>query len=76
MKCSNNLKQQIIGMHNFASVYGHYPPAIRNAATSRHIYPGWGGDAILPYVEQDNLYRQLDPDRSRSAPLSTSARSQ
>ena len=65
LKCSNNLKQQIIGMHNFASVYWHYPPAIRNAATSPgHIYPGWGwGTLILPHVEQDNLYRQLDPDQ-------------
>ena len=43
MKCSNNLKQQIIGMHNYASVNGHYPPAIQNAATStgRHL-PGLG----------------------------------
>ena len=44
MKCSNNLKQQIIGMHNYASVYGHYPPAIQNArarAPGRRL-PGLG----------------------------------
>jgi prepilin-type N-terminal cleavage/methylation domain-containing protein/prepilin-type processing-associated H-X9-DG protein len=71
MKCSNNLKQQILGMHNYASAVGHYPPAILNSATTAtHYYPGWGwGTLILPYVEQDNLYRQLNPD---VAPLGTS----
>jgi prepilin-type N-terminal cleavage/methylation domain-containing protein/prepilin-type processing-associated H-X9-DG protein len=65
MKCSNNLKQQIIGMHNYASVYGYYPPAIKNdARNTGDIFPGWGwGTLILPYVEQDNLYKQLNPDQ-------------
>jgi prepilin-type N-terminal cleavage/methylation domain-containing protein/prepilin-type processing-associated H-X9-DG protein len=64
MKCSNNLKQLIIGMHNYAGVYGYYPPAIKNdAKNTGDIFPGWGwGTLILPYVEQDNLYRQLNPD--------------
>lgn len=62
-QCSNNLKQQIVGMHNFASSYGHYPPAIQNSATSPfHYYPGWGwGTLVLPFVEQDNLQRVLNP---------------
>ena len=70
MKCSNNLKQQIIGMHNYASAIGHYPPAIQNAAKrTGDIFPGWGwGTLILPYVEQDNLYRQLNPDQVSFGP--------
>jgi prepilin-type N-terminal cleavage/methylation domain-containing protein/prepilin-type processing-associated H-X9-DG protein len=65
IKCSNNLHQMIVGMHNYASVTGHYPPAIRNAAKNWNDYfPGWGwGAIILPYVEQQPLYDQLDPDR-------------
>ena len=64
MKCANNLKQLIIGMHDYASVAGHYPPAIKNAAkTTGDIYPGWGwGTLVLPYVEQGALYQQLNPD--------------
>ena len=64
MKCSNNLKQQILGMHNYASAIGHYPPAILNNAKNQFDYfPGWGwGAIILPYVEQENLYRLLNVD--------------
>ncbi|MBN9521649.1 DUF1559 domain-containing protein [bacterium] len=64
-KCSNNVKQQILGMHDYASVVGHYPPAIQNAAkTAGDVFPGWGwGTLILPYVEQAPLYTLLNPDR-------------
>src|SRR3954454_867013 len=60
MKCSNNVKQLILGMHNYAGVEGNYPPAIRNSARNYpgpyyYVFPGWGlGTLILPYVEQDN----------------------
>ncbi|AWM42500.1 DUF1559 domain-containing protein [Gemmata obscuriglobus] len=64
MKCSNNVKQLILGMHNYASAIGNYPPAIKNdAKAAGDVFPGWGwGTLVLPYVEQDNLYRQLNPD--------------
>jgi prepilin-type N-terminal cleavage/methylation domain-containing protein len=64
-KCSNNVKQQILGMHAYASAIGHYPPAIQNAAKATgDIFPGWGwGTLILPYVEQEPLYRLLNPDQ-------------
>jgi prepilin-type N-terminal cleavage/methylation domain-containing protein/prepilin-type processing-associated H-X9-DG protein len=64
-KCGNNLKQLALAVHSYHDVYslmpidrfGGYPPG------------GWGGSnqnsqswswlaLILPYVEQDNLYRQ------------------
>ncbi|MDY3559527.1 DUF1559 domain-containing protein [Gemmata sp. JC673] len=64
MRCSNNVKQLILGMHNYASAVGNYPPAIKNDAKAvGDVFPGWGwGTLVLPYVEQDNLYRQLNPD--------------
>ncbi|HEY1190517.1 MAG TPA: DUF1559 domain-containing protein [Gemmata sp.] len=64
MKCSNNLKQQIIGMHSYAAAVGNYPPAIKNdAKATGDVFPGWGwATLLLPYVEQDNLFRQLNPD--------------
>ncbi len=63
--CANNQKQIGLAMHNYADVLGAFPPAFRNTArtNSGDYFPGWGwGTFILPYVEQDPLYRLLDPD--------------
>jgi prepilin-type N-terminal cleavage/methylation domain-containing protein/prepilin-type processing-associated H-X9-DG protein len=58
MKCSNNLKQMGLGMHNHASALGVFPAAYRSPTAS--FAPGWAWGAILlPYVEQDNLHRSL-----------------
>src|SRR5688572_18236530 len=51
MKCSNNLKQIGLGLHNFHDVRGALPRAGElSSQLSWHVY-------ILPYVEQDNLFR-------------------
>src|SRR5436305_4586237 len=59
MKCSNNLKQIGLGLHNHHDAYGEFPAALEtvllpNGTTKVHSwYP-----RILPFVEQDNLYRK------------------
>jgi prepilin-type N-terminal cleavage/methylation domain-containing protein/prepilin-type processing-associated H-X9-DG protein len=59
MKCSNNLKQQVLGMHNYHSVFGYLPPAYATP-TPRSLQPGWGwGTIILPFVEQEPLYKSM-----------------
>jgi prepilin-type N-terminal cleavage/methylation domain-containing protein/prepilin-type processing-associated H-X9-DG protein len=69
MKCSNNLKQMCLGMHNHASALGHFPPAYRSPTPS--FAPGWGWGAILlPYVEQDNLHRSLGVSTTTFGPPS------
>src|SRR5436853_1502938 len=58
-KCANNLKQMGLALHNYAGVVGHFPSGYAAAGTD----PGWGwGSAILPYAEQDNLYRAAGVD--------------
>jgi prepilin-type N-terminal cleavage/methylation domain-containing protein/prepilin-type processing-associated H-X9-DG protein len=53
VQCQNNLRQMVIGLHNFADVRGHFPSAYESTGTS----PGWGfGAFILPYVEQRNVF--------------------
>ena len=63
-KCENNLKQMVIGIHNYSNVYGPFPPAYRNKPPTPTSYlPGWGwGTLILPFVEQDAMYSQLKVD--------------
>jgi prepilin-type N-terminal cleavage/methylation domain-containing protein/prepilin-type processing-associated H-X9-DG protein len=59
MKCSNNLKQLGLALHNHHDAMGEFPPALdtvllANGTTKVHSwYPH-----ILPFVEQDNLYKQ------------------
>ncbi|MFO0880301.1 MAG: DUF1559 domain-containing protein [Gemmataceae bacterium] len=60
MKCQNNLKQIALGLHGFHDVNNELPQGW-DFATS------WGALArVLPYIEQDNLFRQIN----LSVPLS------
>jgi prepilin-type N-terminal cleavage/methylation domain-containing protein/prepilin-type processing-associated H-X9-DG protein len=62
MKCANNLHQLIIGLHNREGALGSLPSAYEAPGFN----PGWGWSTfLLPYVEQDNLYRQLQVDTLR-----------
>src|SRR5437763_5091741 len=63
LKCANNLKQMCLALHNFAQVNGRFPPAYDNQPANPFDYaPGWGwATHVLPYVEQDNLHKQINP---------------
>ncbi|MBO0700251.1 MAG: DUF1559 domain-containing protein [Zavarzinella sp.] len=59
MKCSNNLHQIVLGLHNREEAFGSFPAAYEATGFN----PGWGwSTALLPYVEQDNLRRSLNAD--------------
>jgi prepilin-type N-terminal cleavage/methylation domain-containing protein len=63
MSCSNNLKQIGIGMHNYHATYNKFmPPRGDLQAPNQNfvftVYGGWMCD-LLPYIEQDNLKKQL-----------------
>ena len=59
-KGRNNLKQIGLALHNFHSVYNHFPAA---AITDKKGKPllSWRV-AILPYIEQDHIYQQFKLD--------------
>jgi prepilin-type processing-associated H-X9-DG protein len=59
MKSSNNLKQFALGVHNYHDTNGNVPAAICDN-TGKPLL-SWRV-AILPYIEQDNLYKQFKLD--------------
>src|SRR3954468_10234918 len=60
-QCTNNLKQLALAMHSYHDAQNGLPPGYTATASYPGTDPGWGwGTYILPYIEQDNLFRQLD----------------
>jgi prepilin-type N-terminal cleavage/methylation domain-containing protein/prepilin-type processing-associated H-X9-DG protein len=63
-QCNNNLKQLALGLHNFHDTYGHLPPCGQSNTANRWSW----AVAILPFIEQGNLYQQLgSPDITTTA---------
>jgi prepilin-type N-terminal cleavage/methylation domain-containing protein/prepilin-type processing-associated H-X9-DG protein len=60
MKCQNNLKQLGLGLHNHHDTMGYLPPGA--TSTNYAPYPsGFSGFCfMLPYIEQDNLFRLIN----------------
>jgi prepilin-type N-terminal cleavage/methylation domain-containing protein/prepilin-type processing-associated H-X9-DG protein len=73
MSCANNLKQIGLAIHNYESTYSILPAAYTKLPSpdpdpnAQFAGPRKGLSLLanlLPYVEQDNLYRQLNATKS------------
>jgi prepilin-type N-terminal cleavage/methylation domain-containing protein/prepilin-type processing-associated H-X9-DG protein len=71
MSCGNNLKQIGLALHNYHDSYQAFPQAYKllptpdpTAPSGTGIYGAGAFVLILPYVEQDNTYRQIDVTRA------------
>jgi prepilin-type N-terminal cleavage/methylation domain-containing protein/prepilin-type processing-associated H-X9-DG protein len=74
MSCTNNLKQMALAVHNHESTYSYLPTAgeANNYNWNRTLLGGlpatgpgqsWGwAYQILPFMEQDNLWRYVEPN--------------
>lgn len=57
-QCVNNLKQIALALHNYEQTYHALPPACTVDASGRPLH-SWR-TLILPYLEQEPLYRTID----------------
>ncbi len=63
MKCTNNLKQLGLAVHNFESTSGYLPHSgqIDSTGGAATVYMSQSTPTLLlPYIEQDNVYRLMD----------------
>lgn len=60
MQSTNNLKQIGLAMHNYHDTHGSFPPAAICDKKGKKLL-SWRV-AILPFIEQDNLYKQFKLD--------------
>jgi prepilin-type N-terminal cleavage/methylation domain-containing protein/prepilin-type processing-associated H-X9-DG protein len=66
-QCVNNLKQIGLALHSYHDANRCFPPGYLDSNTSPNstpdndVGPGWGWAAwLLPYLEQGNLYKQIN----------------
>jgi len=58
MKCSNNLKQLALSLHNYHDAQGQFPYTsyYRHASGNKHTWV----ELVLPYIEQGALHSQIN----------------
>jgi prepilin-type N-terminal cleavage/methylation domain-containing protein/prepilin-type processing-associated H-X9-DG protein len=73
MSCTHNLKQIALASHNYESTYHKFPPGLNVSPNSTDVNPGYVWSPpyagpyvgvlayLLPYMEQDNVYKQIPP---------------
>lgn len=81
MKCSNNLKQIGLALHNYESTYQIFPRAGIDVGWCDPTHPTYGGGqqrqalnqtglmSLLPYLEQDNVFRSIKINEAVANPL-------
>jgi prepilin-type N-terminal cleavage/methylation domain-containing protein/prepilin-type processing-associated H-X9-DG protein len=67
MSCRNNLKQMALACHNYHTTYGHFPPGANEQG------PTWA-ISILPWIEQEPLFKLYRPDKLNTAPENEAVR--
>ncbi len=71
MSCSNNMKHIGLALHNYSAAHGSLPPAYTVDAQGRPLH-SWR-TLILPYMEQQALYDQIDLTKPWDDPVNQAA---
>ena len=64
MTCQNNLKQLGLAMHNHENAHNEFPPGWQHGTPSHSILTH-----LLPFIEQENVFRMYDWNRSWNSPF-------
>jgi hypothetical protein len=56
---ANNLHQLALAMQTYHDNHGHFPPPIKYGPTGQPLW-SWRVE-LLPYLDHDNMYKQLNP---------------
>jgi prepilin-type N-terminal cleavage/methylation domain-containing protein/prepilin-type processing-associated H-X9-DG protein len=70
-QCVNNLKQIAVALYNYEDAYKVLPPAYTADASGRPLH-SWR-TLILPYLEQESLYRTIDLSKPWNDPANAQA---
>ncbi len=78
IKCVNNLKQIGLACHSYHDAQNGLPPGYTAANSyfdgENDVAPGWAwGAYLLPYLEQNNLYQQIDFNQPVESPVNAAA---
>ena len=72
MSCDNNLKMIGIGLRSYADHYHSFPPRYTVDSRGRPLH-SWR-TLILPFIEEDQLYRSIDLSKAWNDPVNSQAR--
>ena len=74
MRCANNLKQIGLALHSYHNTYQLFPPGGNGRVNPTPLPPlhGWG-TFILPFIEQENVYKLYDWNRNWYSTLNNSS---
>jgi prepilin-type N-terminal cleavage/methylation domain-containing protein/prepilin-type processing-associated H-X9-DG protein len=82
-QCTNNLKQIGLALQNYHDNLGFYPSGyldgnkVPTNTPDLDVGPGWGWAAlVLPYLEQGNLYNQINFSQGIGAPANATVAGQ
>lgn len=70
-QCKNNLKQIALALYNYHDVYDVFPPAYTVDENGQRLH-SWR-TLILPWMEQDELYKKIDLSKSWDHPVNAEA---
>jgi prepilin-type N-terminal cleavage/methylation domain-containing protein len=59
-RCQNNLKQLGLALHSYHDGQGGFPAAYTYPPTASQPFIHAWGTLVLPYIEQDNVFRQYN----------------
>jgi hypothetical protein len=70
-QCKNNLKQIGLALYNYHDEYGSFPPAYTVDSNGRMLH-SWR-TLLLPYLDHDQFYRQIDFSKPWYDPVNATA---